>query len=34
MLFVFLCLTSLDMLISRSIHEAANGVITFLFKDE
>ena len=27
MIFVFLCLTSLSMIISRSIHVAANGII-------
>ena len=29
MIFVFLCLTSLNMIISRSIHIAANGIISF-----
>ena len=29
MVFVFLCLTSLSMIISRSIHVAANGIISF-----
>ena len=29
MIFVFLCLTSLSMIISRSIHVAANGIIPF-----
>ena len=31
MIFVFLCLISLHMIISRSIHVAANGIIPFLF---
>ena len=31
---VFLCLTSLSMTISRSIHVAANGIITFFFMAE
>ena len=34
MIFVFLCLTSLSMTISRSIHVAANGIILFFFKAE
>ena len=34
MVFVFLCLTSLSMIISRSIHVAANGVISFFFMAE
>ena len=29
MIFVFLCLTSLSMMISRSIHVATNGIISF-----
>ena len=29
MIFVFLCLTSLSMIVSRSIHVAANGIISF-----
>ena len=31
MIFVFLCLTSFSMLMSRSIHVAANGIISFVF---
>ena len=31
MIFVFLCLTSFSMLISRSIHVATNGIISFIF---
>ena len=31
MIFVFLWLTSLSMIISRSIHVAANGIISFFF---
>ena len=31
MLFVILCLTSLSMIISRSIHVAANGIISLFF---
>ena len=35
MIFVFLCLTtSLGMIISRSIHVAANGIISFFFMAE
>ena len=32
MVFVFLCLTSLSVIISRSIHVATNGIISFLFR--
>ena len=31
MIFVFLCLTSLSVIISRSIHVAANVIISFFF---
>ena len=31
MIFVFLCLTSFSEIISRSIHVAANGIISFFF---
>ena len=31
MVFVFLCLTSFSMIISRSIHVAGNGIILFFF---
>ena len=31
MVFVFLFLTSLSMIISRSIHVAANGIISFSY---
>ena len=34
MLFVFLCLTSLGMIISRSIHVAASGIISFFIMAE
>ena len=34
MIFVFLDLTSLSMMISRSIRVAANGIIFFLFTAE
>ena len=34
MIFDFLCLTSLSMTISRSIHVAANGIISFFFMAE
>ena len=34
MIFVFLCLISLSMIISRSIHVAANGIISFFFMAE
>ena len=34
MMFVFHCLTSLSMVISRSIHIAANGIISFFFMAE
>ena len=34
MIFVFLCLTSLNMIISRSIHVAVNGIIPFFFMAE
>ena len=34
MIFVFLCLTSLGMIISRSIHAAANGIISCFFMAE
>ena len=34
MIFVFLCVTSLSMIISRSIHLAANGIISFFFVAE
>ena len=33
-IFVFLCLTSLSMIISGSIHVVANGIISFLFMAE
>ena len=33
-IFVFLWLTSLSMIISRSIHFAANGIISFFLKVE
>ena len=33
MIFVFLWLTSVSMIISRSIHVAANGIISFFFYD-
>ena len=31
MMFVFLCLTSLSMVISGSIYVAANGIVSFFF---
>ena len=34
MIFVFLWLTSLSMIISRSIRVAANGIISFFFMAE
>ena len=34
MIFIFLCLTSLGMIISRSIHAAANGIISFFIMAE
>ena len=34
MIFVFLSLSSLSMIISRSIHVAANGIISFFFMAE
>ena len=34
MMFVFIQLTSLSMIISRSIHVAANGIISFFFMAE
>ena len=34
MIFVLFCLTSLSMIISRSIHVAANGIISFFFMAE
>ena len=34
MIFVFLWLTSLSMIISKSLHVAANGIISFLFMAE
>ena len=34
MMFVFLCLTSRRMTISRSIYFTANGVVLFFFMDE
>ena len=34
MVFVFLCLTSLSMVISRSIHVAANSIISFFLMAE
>ena len=34
MIFVFVCITSLCMIISRSIHVAANGIISFFFMAE
>ena len=34
MIFVFLCLTSLSMTMSRSIHAAANGIISVLLVAE
>ena len=34
MIFVFLCLTSLNMIISGSIHVAANAIISFFFLAE
>ena len=34
MIFIFLCLTSLSMIISRSMHIAANGIISFFFMAE
>ena len=33
-MFVFLCLTILSMIISRSIHVAINGIISFFFMAE
>ena len=33
-IFLFLCLTSLSMIISRPIHVAANGIISFFFMAE
>ena len=32
MIFVFLCLTSLSIIIFRSIHVAENNIISFFFK--
>ena len=32
MVFVFVWLTSLSMIIYRSVHAAANGIISFLFR--
>ena len=34
MIFVFLCLTTLSMTVSRSIHIAANGIISFFLMAE
>ena len=34
MIFVFLCLSSLIMIISRYIHVAANGIMPFFFMAE
>ena len=34
MVFVFLYLTSFSMIISRSVHVAANGIVSFLFMAE
>ena len=34
MIFVFVCLTSLSMIISRSIHVVANDIISFFFMAE
>ena len=31
MIFVFFCLTSLTVIISRSVHDAANGILSFFF---
>ena len=33
-MFVIYCLTSLSIIISRSIHVAANGIVSFLFMAE
>ena len=34
MIFVFLSLTSFSMIISKSVHVAANGMISLFFMDE
>ena len=34
MIFVFICLTSLNMIISRSIHVTVNGIISFFYMAE
>ena len=34
MIFVFLCLTTLSMTVSRSVHIAANGIISFFLMAE
>ena len=34
MIFVFLCLTSLNMIISRFIHVTVNGIISFFYMAE